>query len=461
MASTPEALGGQVVRREPLRAAYFWLLFFMVIYYARPEDWIPGLAILPLAKIAGGLVLLAFVLSLGQIRRRMPREIIYLILLVFQLWLTVPFSPVWRGGAFRVVLDFSKLLPLLIVMYLAVGSMTRLRGILFVQAAAVAAITIASIVKAHFSGGRLEGMISGTYANSNDLALAIAVCLPICLALLLRTRSVWRKCAWALAMLGMVYGVFLTASRGGALALLAAAVVCLWQLGIRGRRGYLIPIAAVVGIAFWVSTGGSLRQRFDNTLTGSQANVQSEQAYSSAQARWSLLVQSLKITGEHPLFGVGPGNFEIVSGIWHVTHNSFTQMSSEGGIPAFILYVLILWRALVNLRAVRRLRKSGKEIRLFSMGLEASLAAYLVGSLFASEAYQFFPYFLVAYTTALYRAGIQVNAKETARAAKEFPAVPVPSTDGVSEWADPRINGNDSTDELGQAPYPLIERGRY
>ena len=461
MASTPEAVGGQVVRREPLRAAYFWVLVFMVIYYARPEDWIPGLAILPLAKIAGGLVVLAFVLSLKQIRRRMPREIIYLILLVSQLWLTVPFSPVWRGGAFQVVLDFSKLLPLLIVIYLAVGSMMRLRRILFVQAAAVAAITIASIVKARFSGGRLEGMIGGTYGNSNDLALAIDVCLPICLALLLRTRSVWRKCAWALAMLGMVYGVFLTASRAGALALLAGAAVCLWQLGIRGRRGYLIPIVAIIAIAFWVSTGGSLRQRFDNTLSKSQATVQGEEDYSSAQERWSLLVRSLKVTAEHPLFGVGPGNFETVSGSWHVTHNSFTQMSSEGGIPAFILYVLILWRALVNLRAVRRLRKSGKEIRLFSMGLEASLAAYLVGSLFASEAYQFFPYFLIAYTTALYRAGVRVNARETACAAKELAAVPVPSMDGVSEWADPRINGNNSTDEPGQTAYPLVERGQY
>jgi hypothetical protein len=35
------------------------------------------------------------------------------------------------------------------------------------------------------------------------------------------------------------------------------------------------------------------------------------------------------------------------------------------------------------------------------MALGASLAAYLLGSFFASDAYQLFPYCLVAYTSAL------------------------------------------------------------
>jgi hypothetical protein len=38
---------------------------------------------------------------------------------------------------------------------------------------------------------------------------------------------------------------------------------------------------------------------------------------------------------------------------------------------------------------------------VLARALRATLAGYVVGSLFASTAYQFFPYFLVAYTTAL------------------------------------------------------------
>jgi O-antigen ligase len=121
----------------------------------------------------------------------------------------------------------------------------------------------------------------------------------------------------------------------------------------------------------------------------------------SAQQRKELLFISLKVTAQHPLFGVGPGNFAIVSGVWLATHNSYTQMSAEGGIPAFLLYVLILWRGIANVRDISKYPKTGKRVRLFSMALGASLAAYLVGSFFASVAYQVFPYCLVAYTGVL------------------------------------------------------------
>ena len=388
-------------RHKPLRFAFFVLILFMVVYFARPEDWIPGLAAIPLAKIAGILILLALVFSFSNIRWHMPWEFIFLSLLMVQLWLTVPFSPVWRGGAFNVMLDFSKVLPLIIVIYGVVRSIERLRWILVVQAASAAAIAITSIVNAHILRSRLQGVLSGMYGNPNDLALVIDLSLPLCLALALTTRSHWKKIAWAVAMLAMIYAVFLTASRGGGIALVVGAVVCLWQLGVKGRRFYLLLLVPAAVISIWQYGGNSLRERFEQTNADTATNRLSTEASGSAQQRKELLFQSLKVTAQHPLFGVGPGNFEIVSGIWHVTHNSYTQMSAEGGIPAFLLYALILWRGIANLRDVRKYRKTGKRIRLFSMALEASLAAYLVGSFFASDAYQLFPYCLVAYTSAL------------------------------------------------------------
>ena len=36
---------------DPTRSAFFWLTGFFIVYCARPEDWIPGLKYLPLAKI--------------------------------------------------------------------------------------------------------------------------------------------------------------------------------------------------------------------------------------------------------------------------------------------------------------------------------------------------------------------------------------------------------------------------
>jgi O-antigen ligase len=416
-------------RREPLGLVYFGLVLFMVVSFVHPQDWIPGLAAVPFAKITGILTLVALLFSFNNIRWHMPQEVTFLSLLTVQLWLTVPFSPVWRGGAFNVMLDFSKVLPFVIVIYGAVRSMKRLRWILFVQAASIAAIAVISIVNRHISSGRLRGVLSGVYGNSNALALALDLSLPLCLAFALTTRSSWKKFAWTIAMFAMVYAVFLTASRGGAIALVVVTLVCLWQLGVKSRRFYLLLLVPIAVMVIGLYGGNSLRERLEQTHLEPATDNRSAGLDTSGQQRKELLFQSLRVTAQHPLFGVGPGNFEIVSGVWRVTHNSYTQMSAEGGIPAFLLYVLILWRGVVNLRGVRAYRK-GRELRLFSMALGASLAAYLVGSFFASVAYQLFPYCLVAYTGAL-----RLIAQRDRRMSALSPEVhPVPHEVEVTVW---------------------------
>ena len=388
----PCAAGVRVFRVSSLHGRVFWAS-------GRLDSWIGhGPAC---ENILAFLILLALVFSFGEIRWHIPQEVIFLTLLVGQLWLAAIFSPVWKGGAVNVMLDFSKVLPLVLVIYGAVRSMNRLAWILFVQAASVAAIAFASILHGHVKEGRLQGALSGIYGNPNDLALAIDLTLPLCLALALVTKNIWKKIAWTIAMLAMIYAVVLTASRGGAIALVVAALVCLWQLGVKQRRYYLLLLAPLAVVAVWFYGGGSLEQRFAETSIDSGTNKPDSEAEGSALQRKELLFRSLEVTATHPLLGIGPGNFPIISGNWHVTHNSYTQISAEGGIPALVLYLLILWRAAANLIAVGKYPKAGSGTRLFSMALVASLFAYLVGSFFGSEAYQLFPYCLVAYTTAL------------------------------------------------------------
>ena len=108
-------------RRKPLVGAYVTLLLSMFIYFARPEDWIPGLSNVPLAKITGILALFALVFSLRHIRHRPPREVIFLFCLIVQLFLAA-ISPVWRGGAFETTLDFAKVLIVVVVMIVAVNT---------------------------------------------------------------------------------------------------------------------------------------------------------------------------------------------------------------------------------------------------------------------------------------------------------------------------------------------------
>src|SRR5450631_1958369 len=66
---------------EPMRGAFFWLSAFYIVYCARPEDWIPGLKYIPLAKVSGIFAVLGLVMSAGNPKRglrNLPKEAAYL-----------------------------------------------------------------------------------------------------------------------------------------------------------------------------------------------------------------------------------------------------------------------------------------------------------------------------------------------------------------------------------------------
>src|SRR5262245_19129983 len=109
--------------KEPLSAAFFWLTVFCFLYCARPEDVIAPLRGLPLAKLSAALAVFSIFLSSGKLPRPLkdlPREAWYLFALIFLLLVSALLSPIWRGGAFGVVLDFSKVCIAWVLIFLSV-----------------------------------------------------------------------------------------------------------------------------------------------------------------------------------------------------------------------------------------------------------------------------------------------------------------------------------------------------
>jgi O-antigen ligase len=291
--------------------------------------------------------------------------------------------------------------------------------VIFTQVASVAIIAAVTLWRGHLLQGRLRGMLGGSYSDPNDLALVFVISLPLCVALLFLTRNWILKVTWTSAVLLLIYSIFLTGSRGGFLSLIVTGAIGLWGFAIRGRRPYLLILAALFGVIVLQTSSELLIGRLKGTF-----NIKDDTAAANAssQARKQLFWRSVEVTAEHPFFGVGPGNFVQVSGNWHVAHNSFTQMSSEGGIPALILYLMILWSGFRNIRATPRFANRSREIILLNRGLQASFGGYVVGSCFLSVPFAFFPYFLVAYTTALL--SIARGSKAPARKLETIPAQP-------------------------------------
>jgi O-antigen ligase len=371
----------------------------------RPEDFIHVLTMIPIGKITGGIALFAliFIVPAGG-RHKLTLELKVLLLLLGQMILCIPFAS-WRGGAFDTVINkFSKGVIVAILIYMVSTSVNEVRKLLAIQAGTIAALTVVSVFVHHTQDGRLMGIQKGILENPNDLAINIAINFPLCIAFLFAAKNSLAKAFWGVSLIFMMWGVIATYSRSGLLAMMVTVVICIWEFGIRGKRTSVLISAVFIGmiaIGVVIITPNYLT-RIESMVLG---NIKGSGDKGSLDARQELLKLSLRVMVTHPVFGVGPGDFQSYTLSWHVAHNTYTELGAEAGVPACFLFLLML---VLSLRKIRRVRKlpgyeSSEDIRLWTSALWAAMAAYMAGALFASTEYNLFPYFMVGYISAVYQ----------------------------------------------------------
>jgi O-antigen ligase len=127
------------------------------------------------------------------------------------------------------------------------------------------------------------------------------------------------------------------------------------------------------------------------------SSSESEEAAESRSARTELLKASISITFAHPLLGVGPGEFEDYQGgmaasagqrgMWHETHNGYTQVSSECGIPAIGFYLAGMFLTFRSLR--RSVAANDPAVSPIARTLAVMFVGYAVCLFFLSQGYSF------------------------------------------------------------------------
>ncbi|MGB7129239.1 MAG: O-antigen ligase family protein [Candidatus Sulfotelmatobacter sp.] len=392
---------------KPTRSslAYYALVFFSLMYFVRPEDFIPGLDIIPFGKIAGGTALLALIFVVPSSRRnKVPIELKVLLLLLGQMILCIPFA-FWRSGALDTVVNkFSKGVIVAFLIYMVATSLNEVRRLLTIQAGTVALITIASVLVHRTELGRLMGIQKGILENPNDLAINVAINFPLCVAFFFAAKKIGSKAFWSISLIFMVWAVIATYSRSGLLAMVVSVLICLWEFGVKGKRPIVMVSAVFVGMVAVgvIAVTPNYLIRVESIFRG---NIQGSGDRNSREARKELLIDSLTIMASHPIFGIGPGNLPSYTLTWRVAHNTYAELGAETGIPGFLLFVLLLGLALRKIKRIRKLPgyDASEDIRLWTSGLWAAMAAYSAGALFSSTEYNLFPYFMVGYVCAVYQ----------------------------------------------------------
>src|SRR5215471_2289417 len=404
------------LEREPsAQLSYVFLWLFTVAIYARPEDIFPFLAPIHLTFILGlcsGLTYLGALLS-GNARLLWSRELRIVLLLTAWYALGVPFS-LWRGGSLEVFTQvWLKTALIFFLLTQTLVTIQRIHGLLWAIILSELVVTSYSIFQSSrviWVGERMSGVNLGIL-GWNFLGIAVAITIPYIAALFISKRSILTTGLLAAASLSMLWMLVLTASRGGLLNVLLSAGLT-FLLVLRGRsRGRLAGIGIIAALFIAVSMAPQVFWQRLGTVwdsTGGSMNAVQESAEESTQDRMAVLDRSIQYTMEHPVFGLGLGNFEVASGLqlgrpsaWMGTHNSFTQVSSEAGVPALLLFVGLLLTAVVNMSRVTR-ASVPSDVNLMARATLASLLSFAFGAVFAHLAYEYYLFYPVANAVGIY-----------------------------------------------------------
>jgi len=414
----------QAEARLPFTLTHVGIVLFMIAYYVRPTDWIPGAQTVPLAKITAGLAILGFLVTLlanfGAVIReiRQSKVLVGLLILYFYTWFTVPFA-YWRGGSFEIVSSvFSEVIVIAGLIYLSTTTTSRLKRILTISILTAVVMSVLAVRSFNTLGAaadestRVTGALGNVFSNPNDLALNVVILLPFCVILGLLKRGIPRL-FWFICSAIMVGGILVSYSRAGFLALLITVVVLCIDLGLKSRVLIILPLVLAVALGAVMFLPSTFGDRISTIVNPAKDQT------GSAQARGELLRESLYVTARHPLLGIGPGNFDSVSGSWHGTHNIFTQLSSEAGIPALLIFLWTLRWTFRGLKQAMASSKNNREMTLLLIGSRASMVALIVSTFFYHAAFQFFTYFPIAYAAALFEMSKHIQAEVVEPATEE------------------------------------------
>jgi O-antigen ligase len=284
----------------------------------------------------------------------------------------------------------------------------RIRAILWAIILSELVVTTYSIFASSdvtWMAGRMFGVSKGIL-GWNFLGIAAAMTIPYIAALCIARPSFIKSALLAAATGAMFWMLVLTASRSGMMDV-AVSIVLTSFFVLRGSsRGRLIGVGIIVALLVTVSLAPSMFWERMATISTVDPDVSSNTveyaAVSSTEDRYAILMRSIDYTIHHPIFGLGLGNLAVASGnqlgdpdAWSGSHNTYTEISSEAGIPALLLFFALIATALLTMRRVSQASidsPQAVELKLMARATVASILSFMFAGFFAHLGYEYFFY---------------------------------------------------------------------
>ena len=226
----------------------------------------------------------------------------------------------------------------------------------------------------------------GFSANKNIVSFSVAIKLNILLFFFHKLKNVFIK-IFVFILYGYAYYLILNINSKGAILITNISLVIYltyFVFNFRENKGkvfnILLVLFAVISINFI-----DQKNNFSKTIQGTLTNF-SQEAGNTSRLRYYR--QALESFFDNPIFGIGHGNWKIVSTkydakemrdyvVQYYSHNDFLQVLAEVGIFGFLTYSSFL--ILIFLKTIKHINnKRNNHIFLF---LILALTTYLFDAL--------------------------------------------------------------------------------
>lgn len=263
-----------------------------------------------------------------------------------------------------------------------VDSVRRLRHVLL---AAIGSVGIASLYvirewqRSGFAADFRPGWVVG---DANYFTVSVSACLPIAIYLFVISRDRRERLYCLACIVAGLGATWLGASRGGFIALTVSSIWLFWHTRYRWKVMGVLALLAIPLLV--ISSNSPVRRLFQP----------SKYDIASSENHWLVLKAGVRMTLANPLFGVGLGEFRrrvleyADPQLNHafIAHDSYVEVSSEMGIPALLVYVVMLGFCF---RSLSRAHKTAAALGIRSLeeaafGVKAGLIGSSTAVLFVS-----------------------------------------------------------------------------
>jgi len=189
----------------------------------------------------------------------------------------------------------------------------------------------------------------------------------------------------------VLYGIYLTNSRGGFLSLLAVFLLH-FKSRFKSFLGVFLGVALVgTLIVFRPSRFGDFNDEDK-----------------SASHRVDMWIEGLEMLRYNPVFGIGKGKFANYTGSL-IAHDSFLEVAGETGLVGLFFWLSLIYVSLKGLLAAKSKTVEGSKEDSLVTGLLICIVGYLFTALFITCEFELFYVFLGLSIVAARLKGVTVD----------------------------------------------------